>query len=578
MKSFEKSHLEVDVRMDLILLICLVFTFPSYISAQEAPASSQSKAAVLTLTWLGQNKSKCPREVTVTNAVVAKIISENKHKIGEIKISAGTKVEVNQYDPEILGVKMGDLNMQIPTDTTDILERVDSNEKNSATYANTPPTSQPVASQNSSLPTLSVTNSPRIITTLLGMSLVPLSREYLEFLKTTTAHHNKPESGALINSVLPNSPASRAQLESGYLISKYNDTDISSPEQLKNLILSSSQGSRATLEIYSQIGGGSTISLIVDLRPESSDQPSESVNKTSWLGVSLISLNSFAAEKIKLPPNLSANQNDSSHCGSVIVSVTQDSPASRANLAPGTVITEFNDVYISNAAALITMIKSSPIGSIVRLKLWSLRGGWIEKSLTLDARPEFKVNPTETKQVIGINTTSALLSDEAFSTPQLISAAFRKNPVAAEGYLKTRQINVTGSPVKFELIGPDKFVAGLIMTTDLKPEVIFTDDVKKLFGLIDKTINTENQSSYYDDEPSNLNHTWLISGSQLILHSEWNVPSPDWKRNAYHYSPGYIPKITKQKDRPVIGVGEARNLSLRYLRNTPNAVYFEIIR
>ena len=236
------------------------------------------------------------------------------------------------------------------------------------------------------------------------------------------------------------------------------------------------------------------------------------------------------------------------------------------------------------------------VGSVAHLKVWvpDSKVAWKyfsiqveEHAPTLNPNNNYNASAnslststTLAKPVSPIGNAHVSLSEADFGSLQLISSAFAKNPAASEAFLKTRLIQVSGRPIKFEMQDPDKFVVGLIMTTGLKPEVIFTDDVKKLFGLIDKVLKQDNSHGYNTDAPSKVNNTWLINGSELILHSEWNIADPNWTRNpySYNYPRGYVPKIIQQKDSPVIGIGEERSSSVRFLKSTPHAVYFDIVK
>ena len=304
-----------------------------------------------------------------------------------------------------------------------------------------------------------------------------------------------------------------------------------------------------------------------------------------WLGLYLGTVTEQYAVRINLPTT------QESGYGARIIDVAVNSPASRHLLQPGDVITEYNNIRISTPDDLKHLINSSKVGSLAQLKVWvpDSKIGWKNFSMSVEEgtsvvnsyRNDKYVNTLNSETVVDeqVKSTSKIenqpLSKANFSTPELISSAFAKNPSASAAYLTTREITVSGRVMKFAIQDPDKFVIGLIMTSELRPTVIFTDDIKKLFGLISKDVIENNNI------PEHINNTWLISGSELVLHSEWNVTSPDWQRNPYlyqNYPHGYVPKIIKQQNKPVIGIGEERTLSVRFIKANPNTVYFEIVK
>ncbi len=191
--------------------------------------------------------------------------------------------------------------------------------------------------------------------------------------------------------------------------------------------------------------------------------------------------------------------------------------------------------------------------------------GFSRSSLTQpNSSPSIKKSPTNNS--IECQDLNSEITN--FSTPELISQAFAKDPTAAEAYLKTRTVTVTGRVLKIEMQDPDRFVIGLTMTSGLKPRVVFTDDVKKPIGLTDRTLDKDENKN-----KDRLNLTWLISGNELMLHKEWSVDD-----HQHRYSSGYVPKTIMQSDAPVIGIGEETKRTIRFLRSNPNAVYFEIVK
>jgi S1-C subfamily serine protease len=543
--------------------------------AEEANLINNQNIGIIS--WIKEHASDAPSNITITNTTQATIIGANEEEIGSLKVSPGTTVKITQFTPDVLKVKLGELQLKIPTACSDFIAKANAQyelfQRRKVLTENENKVPEQIDKTADNIPILP--KQPKIA--WLGVSLAPVSEKYTKIIQLP--NDIQAGEGAVITGIFVDSPAIRASLEVGQVITGYNGKPVKSVEDLRSMIHDSGIGTRAYLDVWHPMMGRSSRTIVLDEAPAVQSTPPTSPKK-AWLGASLAQVSELMADKIKLPANLTTMKNGVHEFGALIINISQDSPAEHAHLEPGTVITEFNDICFGGPSELIKLISASEVGSIVRLKIWVPDQGWIEKSVTIGVPPE----PTKRKIEVGTNqniNNINSINEADFSTPELIASAFAKNPLASANYLTTREIKVLGRVVKFVMQDPDKFIIGLEMTTGLRPKVIFTDDVKKLFGLISKDIREDNSNSFYNNTPEHINNTWLINGSELVLHSEWNVPSQDWQRNPYlyqNYPRGYVPKILKQKDSPVIGIGEERNFTVRFLKNTPQTVYFEIVK
>jgi hypothetical protein len=555
--------------------ICLVLGIFSFVMQAEE-ANVINKQNVDIISWIEEHVSEAPSNITITNTTQATIIGANQEEVGSLKLSPGTTVKITQFTPDVLKVKLGELQLKIPTSCSDFIVKANAQyalfQGRKALMENENKAQEPSDKPTNNSPII-LPKQPKVA--WLGVSLAPVSDRYAKIIQLP--NDIQAGEGAVITGISADSPAIRASLEVGQVITGYNGKPVKSVQDLRSKIHDSGVGTRAYLDVWHPMMGRSSRTIVLDEAPVMQSTILTSPKKT-WLGASLAQVSELMADKIKLPANLMAMKNGVHEFGALIINVSQDSPAEHALLEPGTVITEFNDICFGGPSELIKLISTCEVGSIVRLKIWVPDQGWIEKSVTLGMPPE----PTKPKIEVGANQSNNNPLNEAdFSTPELIASAFAKNPLASADYLTTHEIKVLGRVVKFAMQDPDKFIIGLEMTSGLKPRVIFTDDVKKLFGLISKDIKEDNSNNFYNSTPEHINNTWLINGSELVLHSEWNVPSQDWQRHPYlyqNYPRGYVPKILKQNDSPVIGIGEERNFTVRFLKNTPQTVYFEIVK
>jgi len=79
-----------------------------------------------------------------------------------------------------------------------------------------------------------------------------------------------------------------------------------------------------------------------------------------WLGVGLYTVDQFVVQRYQLAVNE----------GVLVTSVSPGSPASKAGIKPGDVITKFGDLEIADVSTLIRAIHSSQIGQQVAVTFW----------------------------------------------------------------------------------------------------------------------------------------------------------------------------------------------------------------
>jgi len=138
--------------------------------------------------------------------------------------------------------------------------------------------------------------------------------------------------GVLVSQVMDGSPADEAGIEDDDVIVAVDGKPVDSAARLRLLI--AGKGAEKSVEIE-VVRDGDTKTLDVQLgereKPtrESSNEPSE-----PEIGLRLAPLNSAVRQRLEIPPGLER--------GAAIVGVAPGSPAARAGLRPGDIITEVN--------------------------------------------------------------------------------------------------------------------------------------------------------------------------------------------------------------------------------------------
>jgi serine protease Do len=142
------------------------------------------------------------------------------------------------------------------------------------------------------------------------------------------------DKGALVASVQPDSPASKAELQQGDVILKVDGQDVAEMKQLPRIIAGLSSGHDAQLTVWRD---GKEVSVPVTIGQMEQDQvasvdtvdPEAEAETSSSLGAELTALTPDVIEEFGLPEGTS---------GVVVVSVEPDSIAAEHGLRPGDII------------------------------------------------------------------------------------------------------------------------------------------------------------------------------------------------------------------------------------------------
>jgi len=212
----------------------------------------------------------------------------------------------------------------------------------------------------------------RVIRGYIGVTVQTLTPDLAEAMKLKGG-----VTGALVGQVAPKTPAEKAGLRSGDVITSVNGRKINDARELRLMIGSMSPGTKVQLGVNR---GEEMKTLNVELAemPASATQPSPEASpeettqpeKTKIFGgVVVADITGDVRTALNLPEELQ---------GAVIVELDSSSPAAQAGLRVGDVIQEVNKQPIKNAKDLVALSKKLKPNEKVLMRVYSQgRSGYI---------------------------------------------------------------------------------------------------------------------------------------------------------------------------------------------------------
>ena len=207
----------------------------------------------------------------------------------------------------------------------------------------------------------SLVKNGRVERGLLGVMIQNLTPDLAKAFKLDRT------TGALVGDVSPDSPADKAGLKSGDVITQFNGQPIQDASQLKLRVAESAPGSTAQLSV-SRNGESKTFDVTLGSVPDKklakADGNRGAARREALAGVGVADLDQNTRAELNIPSNVH---------GAVITEVTPDSAAYEAGLRTGDVITELNRQPVKNAQDAITDTEK-PTSSQTLVKVWT-KGG-----------------------------------------------------------------------------------------------------------------------------------------------------------------------------------------------------------
>ena len=206
----------------------------------------------------------------------------------------------------------------------------------------------------------SLVKNGRVERGLLGVMIQNLTPDLAKAFKLDRT------TGALVGDVSPDSPADKAGLKSGDVITQFNGQPIRDASQLKVRVAESAPGSTAQLGV-NRNGESKTFDVILGSVPDKvakADGNRGAARREALAGVGVADLDQSTRAELNIPQNVQ---------GAFITEVAPDSAAYEAGLRSGDVITELNRQPVKNAQEAITDAEK-PTSSQTLVKVWT-KGG-----------------------------------------------------------------------------------------------------------------------------------------------------------------------------------------------------------
>jgi serine protease Do len=173
--------------------------------------------------------------------------------------------------------------------------------------------------------------------------------------------------GALVGDVSPNSPADKAGLKSGDVITQVNGQPVEDASQLKLRVAQTTPGSKVQLAV-NRNGESKTFDVTLGNLPDSkvaqADDQNSDAKTEALAGVGVADLDQNTRAQLSIPSQVQ---------GAVITEVAPDSAAYQAGLRSGDVITELNRKPVKNAQDAIADTEKPASGQTL-VKVWTKTG------------------------------------------------------------------------------------------------------------------------------------------------------------------------------------------------------------
>ena len=171
------------------------------------------------------------------------------------------------------------------------------------------------------------------------------------------------ENGALVNYVEKDSPAEKAGMEAGDVITALNGKPIDSAHDLLFAVADNTPGQQASVT-YIRDGKEHTIKVTLASRPGEIAQSTQSKETDALDGVTVGDLDSDARSQLQVPDNIH---------GALVTDVQQGSHSEEAGLHRGDVILSIDKHPVGNADEAVKM-SSDARGAYILLKVWGREG------------------------------------------------------------------------------------------------------------------------------------------------------------------------------------------------------------
>jgi serine protease Do len=194
----------------------------------------------------------------------------------------------------------------------------------------------------------------------LGVGLNDVTPENAKFFNLTGS------TGALIASVTPDSPASRAGLKEGDVVTAVNGHPVENGGDLQVIVSEDAPGSKIQLDVMRN-GHAENVDLTVGEYHKNAEVASAATNESGHprLGIAISDLTPEVRQQLQLGSDVQ---------GVAVAQVQPGSPAEDAGLTGGDVIMEVNRKPVTSADQFRNEVKTYPAGKDMLLRVWANGG------------------------------------------------------------------------------------------------------------------------------------------------------------------------------------------------------------
>ncbi|MCY0965943.1 DegQ family serine endoprotease [Parathalassolituus penaei] len=167
--------------------------------------------------------------------------------------------------------------------------------------------------------------------------------------------------GALVAQVVPGSPAEKAGIRNGDIITRFNGQDVTMSSDLPHLVGRVKPNDKATIDLVRN-GKRKQVEVVIgtlandkDVASQNAHAPDANVKRNDRMGVEVTSLTAEQAKQLG--------------SGGVLVRDVTDGPAAQAGLMSGDVITMVNGESINDANDFGTVVAAIPSGRNVPMRV-----------------------------------------------------------------------------------------------------------------------------------------------------------------------------------------------------------------
>jgi serine protease Do len=192
----------------------------------------------------------------------------------------------------------------------------------------------------------------------LGVSIQKLTPDLAESMGVADAH------GALVAGVTPDSPAAKAGLTAGDVISRWDGKAVNQPEDLSTLVAGTPVGKTVPLEVRRDGKSRDLEVTVAKLAEEEVASDAGEQHRGRW-GLALRDLTPSERRERELEPG----------AGVLVTEVAPDSPAAEAQVKPGDVILQVNRHPVGSVDGLRTEVGKTPDGKPLLLLVRPAEGG-----------------------------------------------------------------------------------------------------------------------------------------------------------------------------------------------------------